>query len=105
MAKDKPTSISSYKQIPTLRLSEEDLPEIKEWSVGKEYTVTLKVRMISMNQGSEYAEEGDKPDKTVRASFKVVDVTGEGKPSASHKQKLEYVKKKALQFLTISNNS
>lgn len=53
---------------PRIHLDSKVLPEIKNWSTGKEYTITLKVKMVSKNEGDEWGEnESDR----VRAGFKI----------------------------------
>lgn len=48
---------------PSINLSEGELPAIKRWEVGKEYTVKLKVKQTSKSEGA---------DKKVKASFEVL---------------------------------
>lgn len=63
-----------YKPMPpTIRLTTDDLPEIKNWKVGKTYKIILDVEQTSMSQGDEYFGEGG-DDKKVRASFKITSV-------------------------------
>lgn len=49
---------------PTIHLDSKVLPEIKNWKVGKKYTVHLDVRLTGMHE-----EYGDK--KVVGATFEV----------------------------------
>ncbi len=64
--------IAKYeKPKPTFSISEAELPEIKEWSVGKKYTVTLNVEMVSQSQGDEYSIDGGKSKKQ-SARFKIL---------------------------------
>lgn len=61
---------------PTLRLTSDDLPAIKNWSVGKKYTLKLEVEQTSMRQGNEYEYEigeSDAKDK-ISATFKVTGI-------------------------------
>lgn len=48
----------------SMSLSEEDLPSIRDWSVGEEYTVVLRVRQKSMDS------YGD----TMNGSFDILEV-------------------------------
>lgn len=60
---------------PTIRLTTDDLPDIKGWSVGKKYTIQLEVEQTSMSQGSEYEFEelgGSEGKGKIRASFKIM---------------------------------
>jgi hypothetical protein len=52
-----------------LKLDEEDLKEIKEWMVGKEYDVKLKIKMIKSSAGEIY-NDSDK-DK-IHGEFEVI---------------------------------
>lgn len=42
--------VSSKEYFPTLYLKAEDLPEIKEWEVGEDYYLLLKVTMRSKEE-------------------------------------------------------
>lgn len=55
-----------------LRLSEKELPEIKDWEVGKTYEVVLTVKQMSKRQGSEWDTSAD--SKEVQATFEIVNV-------------------------------
>ena len=57
------------KVLPTIRLSEDDLPDIKDWKVGGKYKIMIDVEQISMKQGDEYGF-GNKDNK-VYATFNV----------------------------------
>lgn len=66
-----------YKPAPSLRLTSEDLPAIKDWKVGQNYKLTVEVQMKGINQGSPYEmvdDSEDKADKKVSANFKVTSV-------------------------------
>lgn len=39
---------------PTLHLSVEDLPAIKNWEVGKKYKIALKVKEVSKMQSEDH---------------------------------------------------
>ena len=61
---------------PTVRLSTDDIKDIKNWSVGKEYTIQLTVKQTSMRQGREYEfdMDGDDSEKNkVHATFEVIE--------------------------------
>lgn len=46
---------------PSLSVTEDDLPEIKNWEVGKKYNVKAKVEMRSHSKGDNYGyDEGGK---------------------------------------------
>lgn len=58
--------------LPTIRLTDKDLPEIKSWEVGNKYILIMEVEQIAMRQGEEWQGAGD--DKTKTATFKVLKV-------------------------------
>lgn len=73
-------SYSDTKKIkvyPTLRLGDDDLPEVKDMEVGKKYTLVIEVEVTSKSQGKEYDQNST--DKSIRTSFKVVKVGCEEK--------------------------
>lgn len=49
--------VSSKEYFPTLYLKAEDLPEIKEWEVGEDYYLLLKVTMRSKEEYETSNEE------------------------------------------------
>jgi len=73
-ASDSPSK--SHKYPTTVRFDEDELPEVAKWKVGGKYKLTLEVEQISMSKGDEFEDE-KKP--IIRASFKVLSVTPEGR--------------------------
>jgi len=66
-----------YKETPTIRLTSEDIPELKDWKVGGKYSLSIEVEQTSMRQGSEYEiEDSDESakDKKISATFKIKSV-------------------------------
>lgn len=60
-------------------VTEEDLPEIKDWEVGKKYEMKVTMKLISKRQGEEYpspwaSEEEKKRKNKMESSFEVIDV-------------------------------
>lgn len=91
-----------HKMLPTLSLDSEDLPAIKDWSVGKKYTLMVEVEQTSMSKGDEYGPMSDMHEEKhmpMRARFKIlsVKVPGEDKPMSRNK-KVEAMKKKAEEY-------
>lgn len=43
---------------PSITVTEDDLPEIKNWEVGKKYNVKAKVEMRSHSKGDNYGYDG-----------------------------------------------
>lgn len=84
--------------MPTIRFDDKQLPEIKDWEVGKEYRIVLTVKQIAKRQGEEYPGfnmDGTKkaPDKTISATFKVEDVEVEPEPESDFET--EYADKRS----------
>lgn len=67
---------------PTLYLSERDLPALKDWEVGKNYQILLKVRQISKSEQTktEYSPGG------MNASFEIIKAE-DGSEEMDDKQK------------------
>ncbi len=59
------------KMPPTLRLCEEDLPDIKDWKVGDKYTIILEVEQTGAHKGDMPMMEGENKQK-LSAEFKVL---------------------------------
>lgn len=80
--------------LPTVRLTDEDLPEIKDWKVGEKYTLVMEVEQLSMRQGDEWQGANSK-DKRIHATFKITDV-GVEEPDAPdyHSEYANRMKKK-----------
>lgn len=57
---------------PTIHLSVEELPEIKNWETGKEYQLKLKVKQVGKN------EHEHKGKTTISGSFEVLKAKGSG---------------------------
>lgn len=71
--------------LPTIRLTDEDLPEIKDWKVGEKYTLVMEVEQISMRQGDEW-QGADNKDKRIHATFKITNVGVEDAEDPSYEQ-------------------
>ncbi len=52
---------------PSIRLTQKDLPAIKDWKVGGKYTIVLEVEQTSAEKGDEYSD-----DKGLSARFKIL---------------------------------
>lgn len=60
---------------PEFGITAKELPAIKDWSVGKKYTLTLEVEMVSQSKGDQWdIPEGEKEPK-FRARFKILDAS------------------------------
>lgn len=62
--------------LPTFQLTEDDLPDIKDWEVGKKYLLVMEVEEIAMREGSEWQGAEDKEHK-MHATFKITKVGAE----------------------------
>lgn len=63
--------VSSYKRPkPEFRITENELPAIKNWTVGKKYKVLMDVEMVSQSKNSDdYYNDAEKGKHS--ASFKI----------------------------------
>lgn len=64
----------SFDSRPRISFTEDELPEIKEWSVGKKYKLEIKVEMTGINK-MEYGENKNK----IQGQFKVISTNVEEK--------------------------
>lgn len=58
--------------LPTVRLTDEDFPEIKDLKVGEKVTLCVEVEVIAIRQGDEWNQTN--PDKKMQATFKIKSV-------------------------------
>ncbi len=84
--KDAHTMPSIPRMTPTLSLSEEDCPDIKDWKVGGKYKLELEVEQVSASKNEGMMEETANGKNKISARFKVLDVKIPGK---KYKDKLE----------------
>src|SRR3990167_2958542 len=67
-----------YKRpLPSFSLSEDDLPEIKDWEVGKKYKLNIEVEQVSKEKGDRYSMEGpggSKDKKKISAHFRMLKI-------------------------------
>lgn len=56
---------------PSLRVTDKDLPDIKNWEVGKKYKVVAHVEMKHHSQGDEYSSYSNTNPKEHKATFVV----------------------------------
>lgn len=80
-AVNKASDVVSYRPKPSLSLDANDLPAIKNWTVGKTYEITVKAKLTFMSEGDEYSDydEGSERSKVQRAKFRVVSVKDSAK--------------------------
>jgi len=68
--KGKKTQMSAdmpKRELPNFSLSEDDLPEIKNWKVGGKYRLIIEVEQVSLSKGDYYGST----DKKLQARFQV----------------------------------
>lgn len=70
---------------PTIRFTDEDLPEIKTMKVGQKYMLCIEVEQMSVRQGSEYSQENK--DNRIHSTFKVTKVGLENEDMEDKKEK------------------
>lgn len=75
MAKLTETPMRANKPQPSVSLSEDDLPEIKDWKVGGHYSIILEVEQTRLSKGDIFMDE---KDRKYEASFKILSATTEG---------------------------
>lgn len=79
----KASDVVAYRPKPSLSLDANDLPAIKDWTVGKTYEITVKAKLTFMSEGDEYGDyedrEGGESRKVQRAKFRVVSVKDSAK--------------------------
>jgi hypothetical protein len=82
MINKKNKSIKEYRK-GNLTLNSRSNPEIKDWAVGEEYEVTVKVRQKSVREVDEWdKEEYGFKATDVTADFEIVSVESAGMPKA-----------------------
>lgn len=57
---------------PTITLFAEDLPEIKNWNVGKKYKFLVEAEMVSVSNDDSYSMEAPGGEKEYSARFRLV---------------------------------
>lgn len=63
---------------PEFSITEKDLPAIKEWKVGKKYSLELNVEMVSSSKGSDYEIPYGAEQKEIHnARFKILSIDSE----------------------------
>lgn len=73
--------VKMEKPKPSVRVNEDDLPSIKDWTVGKKYHVKAHVEMRSHSKGDSYGYDGDgkkKHEATLIVHKIEPDESGEG---------------------------
>lgn len=80
----KASEVMDYRPKPSLSLDANDLPAIKDWTVGKTYEITVKAKLTFMSEGDEYGDEYSDSErserkKVQRAKFRVVSVKDSAK--------------------------
>jgi len=68
-------AVKSERMPPSISLTEDDLPDIKDWKVGGKYTITLQVEQVSSSKDATLG-----PSKKLEARFHVLKATTSGKP-------------------------
>lgn len=61
-----------------LRLDEGDLKEIKDWKVGGEYEIELRVKMVKASANGDLAPFDDEDKEKIHAEFEVIKAEYEG---------------------------
>lgn len=77
---------------PYIHLDETNLPDMKNWEVGKEYKILLTVRQTSKNEHEDYQ---DKKDTHVSGGFEVLKVKNVTEKMPKEMSKSEFKKYQA----------
>lgn len=77
---DMPMAAEAKPMLPTFNLSEKDLPEVKDWKVGKTYHLEMEVEQIETRK-EEYAE-----GEPIVARFRIVKIKSESDNSEHGKK-------------------
>lgn len=90
---------SPHRPQPTINLTEDELPEIKDWKVGGKYAIKLMVEMVRQSKGDVFMQERD---RKMEGSFKIMKAMGMGKHEEmmkpDEKAKMEAMKKKMEEY-------
>lgn len=90
-------------------INENDLPEIKDWKVGSEYELSIKVKMTGFQKGSMYSQlempsemgmvgenkNNKKEDKPAEAHFEITEVAVDNAEDAGDAKKQPFAQEYA----------
>lgn len=81
------TPAEPRKTPPSLSLSDEDLPDIKNWKVGETYKIVVEAKQVSSSMGDTIMGEGK---KKMNARFEILSVKSiDGKASTNDFEEFE----------------
>lgn len=63
-----------YKMPPSLSVSEDDLPEIRNWKVGNTYQVSVSMKQVSSSLDNDMMSEGEHTGKKITARFHILNI-------------------------------
>ncbi len=69
----------------TVSFNKEQLPEVTKWEVGKEYEITLKVRMSAFENVKRNSESMDGTKEKIEGRFEIVAVKSNSKYNSEQK--------------------
>jgi hypothetical protein len=78
----KASDIVSYRPKPSISITADDLPAIKDWKVGKSYELKVTAKMVYMSEGDRYGDEyeGESSLKSpLEAKLRITKVTESSK--------------------------
>lgn len=64
---------SPMRELPSFSLSEKDLPELKDWEVGKKYNLEIEVEQIGKEKNSYMTDNKNE----IMGRFKIVKIKAE----------------------------
>jgi hypothetical protein len=62
----------TVRDLPSFQITEDDLPEMKDWEVGDEYEIKIKVKMTFLAKGKEWQASQENEKEPMRAKFDIV---------------------------------
>lgn len=87
MSKETSKAPKVYKIPPSLIVSEDDLPEIRNWRVGSIYNVRVKMKQVSSSLDAE-----DSNSKKITARFHILEIISDN-PNKKPKESKESIDK------------
>ena len=75
----KPMAFEPMLWLPNISFSAKELPEIKEWKVGNEYEMTIKVKMTSFSKNERTLMGGSESKENTNASFDILGIEPKSK--------------------------
>jgi hypothetical protein len=70
-----------------LSIDQTQLPEVKDWQVGEEYEIVVKVRQTAMREADKWqTEEYGLPEKSIIADFEILSASSKSEGSEKNEK-------------------